>query len=356
MIFQLFIFFSSLWLNQNLDAEVNIIQPSCFGVADGAMYVEINAGTPPYMFNWAPLTTQSNNSDTINDLSPGLYTLTITDGANCIQVFEDLEIVYPDPLTLNIESEDATCPGEKNGSLKIIPSGGNPPYEFSIDGGENWQASSAFLGLGSNIYTIDIRDNRGCIATTQATINELELGSMSLGPDTIAFFNQSMFLDPIYNIDSEKLIYIWDGSDLSYLSCSDCPNPQIGPIDKPLNYTLTVIDENGCVYEDQIQIDLKIFNYTKIPTAFTPNNDGENDLLSVFGSSGSRILEFSIYDKYGALVYREKDFNVNDRTIGWDGRYNNGDKAENGTYLWTIELIYQNGSLSKESGATTLIR
>jgi len=88
-------------------------------------------------------------------------------------------------------------------------------------------------------------------------------------------------------------------------------------IDQPGSYSLTVKDANGCIGSDEVVISGKICGSgIFFPNAFTPNNDGSNDVFRA--KSYSKVLSFrlEIYNRNGELVFRTTDVNK-----GWNGMY-----------------------------------
>jgi len=151
------------------------------------------------------------------------------------------------------------------------------------------------------------------------------------------------------------LSYTWTSPSIDLFTCDNCTYPFIENITNEVFTTLTVIDENGCVAEVQVRIITILENFIDVPTGFTPNGDGVNDLLHVFGKSGILVNEFNIYDRWGEKVYTLKDFDTNDETIGWNGLFR--DKEMNpGVFVWTAEVENIDGSIHFFKGSTTLIR
>ena len=68
-----------------------------------------------------------------------------------------------------------------------------------------------------------------------------------------------------------------------------------------------------------------------------------------------RVNEFRIYDRWGETVYENRNFDINDTTIGWDGTFR-GEDMDTGVYVWVIEVSFEDGSTDTFSGQTTLIR
>lgn len=86
-----------------------------------------------------------------------------------------------------------------------------------------------------------------------------------------------------------------------------------------------------------------------IPNVFSPNGDGQNDILFIRGD-GIREVEIIIYNRWGEKVFEGTNINS-----GWDGQYK-GANAEAGVYSWIVEVEFVNGTQKKLGGTTTLVR
>lgn len=117
-------------------------------------------------------------------------------------------------------------------------------------------------------------------------------------------------------------------------------------------YTVILIvkDSNNC--RDTLKRQVAIYNRyfpPNVPTAFSPNGDGNNDVLYVYGGSFDKI-DFSVYNNWGQLL-----FDSTDKTKGWNGTYN-GKKQPEGVYIWTIKATTYKGDTKKLKGNITLMR
>lgn len=87
----------------------------------------------------------------------------------------------------------------------------------------------------------------------------------------------------------------------------------------------------------------------QLPSAFSPNGDGNNDMLFVYGGQIVRI-SLSIYDRWGELIFETKS-----KDKGWDGTYK-GKEASSGVYVYKLEVVYADKEKETKSGNITLIR
>ena len=139
------------------------------------------------------------------------------------------------------------------------------------------------------------------------------------------------------------------------LSCNDCFAPLAAPSEST-TYTVEITDATGCTYVNDIQVDvlerLPIF----IPNAFSPNDDGFNDLFFPTGSNLliEQINQFQIFNRWGSLVFERSNFLLDDESAAWDGRYNN-ELLSNGVYVYTMEVLLTNGSTQQFRGDVLLI-
>jgi len=131
------------------------------------------------------------------------------------------------------------------------------------------------------------------------------------------------------------------------LSCTSCPDPTASPVNTT-TYYVTITDSNGCSRIDTITVEVDCGNVF-VPEAFSPNNDGQNDVLYVRGNC-IKVMDFKIFDRWGNRV-----FESNSPGEGWDGRHNNL-PMNTGTFVYYLKAImFDNSTVTKE-GNITLIR
>lgn len=115
-------------------------------------------------------------------------------------------------------------------------------------------------------------------------------------------------------------------------------------------YQVTATNTNGCRDSRQIRIRATGFTYYA-PTAFSPDGNGHNDRFHVFGKFDAELVQFSVYDRWGAQIFHRAGGSVNDPECSWDGQ-----SASAGVYLWVVQLRTGRGRIENLSGEVHLIR
>jgi len=134
------------------------------------------------------------------------------------------------------------------------------------------------------------------------------------------------------------------------LSCFDCPNPIIFPT-KTRKYFVTNFDAYGCQAYDSVIVFVEKAYYAGIPNIFSPNGDGNNDILWVRGNAiSSDGFTMRVWNRYGDLVY--ESYTQND---GWDGTFK-GIDAPIGTYNYYVKVTFLDGKQDILTGNVTLVR
>lgn len=115
------------------------------------------------------------------------------------------------------------------------------------------------------------------------------------------------------------------------------------------DYIIRAEDGNGCFAEDTVKVYLNFLPNIGVPTAFSPNGDGQNDLLVVKGLGLTKCI-FKVYNRYGIQIFESTE-----QKNGWDGNYR-GKMQDPGVFHWTLEYEFNTGNFGILSGNTTLVR
>jgi len=135
---------------------------------------------------------------------------------------------------------------------------------------------------------------------------------------------------------NSQYMHTWTPSNL--LSCSDCFDPSfvVDSIFSEMTIYVDILTEDGCSFTDSILVILGENcgdDLVKLPTAFTPNDDGNNDIFRIRGVGISDIEIFRVYNRWG-----EQLFETSQLSEGWDGTYK-GQKVEQGVYMYYVQAI-----------------
>lgn len=229
-----------------------------------------------------------------------------------------------------------------------------------ITDGSSWQWSPVNLVSNPTIlnpvsypprttnYVLTAFDTKGCPKPSRDTITVTVLPKMrvSAGKDTAVVVGQPLQLTATGGVN-------YDWIPATYLSAADIPNPvaTFPSASSGIQYKVIAYNPQGC--KDSAFITIKVFK-TKptifVPSAFTPNNDGKNDLLRPIAVGIKNIEYFNIYNRWGQLLFSTQ---VNGK--GWDGKIN-GAIQSTGTFVWTVKATDYTGKAYFQKGVVTLIR
>ena len=317
------------------------------GLANGTITASAVGGTAPFQYSIDGGTTyQSSNNFT--GLIAANYTITIKDVNGCLNNTAVITVKNTAGATIAATSTNAVC-GFNNGKIIANAFGGTSPYQYSIDGGMTYQNSNIFTHLAPANYIVYIKDANSCINTTFIVVGNTAMPMLQVfaGKDTGVLKMQPLQLNALDVNNTGFVSYTW--SPAYGLSRSDIKDP-ISILDRDFAYEVTAATADGCVTKDSIKI--KIFHHSEIyvPTAFTPNGDGKNDVLRPKLIGVKELKYFIVFDRYGEIIYRTSSENQ-----GWNGVIK-GASQNTGTYIWIAEAIDYLGKTIFRKGATVLIR
>ena len=224
-----------------------------------------------------------------------------------------------------------------------------------------WQVNGIDVGKDDNTYTDSNFLNADvikCILKSNAACSNVVSNNIVLQVDPLPSVNskiisitpgQSITLDP--SIAGNVVGYIWSPS--TYLSDISVLNPVASP---PQNivYTLQVTTAEGCKASGNITV--KVFTQLSVPNAFTPNGDGKNDIFYLLGGQlGGTIKTFSVFNRWGQIIFEKKNIQSDDPNVGWNGNYK-GMPADAGTYVYIINYVSGNGEKKIFKGTVELVR
>jgi gliding motility-associated-like protein len=174
---------------------------------------------------------------------------------------------------------------------------------------------------------------------------------VNAGRDTVLFAGYSTTLKATYSPEVTR--YEW--KPVAGLSCSDCPNPVATP-KMTTSYTVKVLNNGGCTSSDAVNVfivckEVNLF----MPNTFSPNGDGMNDIYYPRGRGIKLVRSFKIFNRWGEQVFRRDNFNANEVSSAWDGRFKGRELAPD-VYVWIIDVVCDNDTIITLKGDVALVR
>src|SRR6185312_12765646 len=188
-------------------------------------------------------------------------------------------------------------------------------------------------------YTVVV-SNGGCYTKDSIHITVLPLPVVSVCCDSVILKGQNAQL--IAGGGSE---YKWTPA--YGLNCDTC-SVLIATPDQTTTYTVNITSDSGCSTIKTVTIEVNCGNVF-VPDAFSPNGDGQNDILYVRGDCIKEI-DFRIFDRWGNKVFESASL-----SNGWDGTYS-GKLMNTGTYVYFLVVSTYDGKAYSKKGNVALVR
>ncbi len=288
------------------------------------------------------------------------------------KLYEETITVKPIP-TAEILAKDELCLGQSDlislqSYTKTIDTflwdfAGGERTHFSTDQGPYgvfWSTS------GNKIISVTVIDNE-CKAIIRDTVNvhaKPDATILAQFRETNDISNNNYSTNFTKNYNGEKLCagdslklsvsninasneYTW--SPARFFETSGNQPVTFGRIDFNGYIKLRVQDQLGCYAEDSLMVDTKSCCAITFPTAFSPNNDGKNDLFRPISLGNYDIKTFRVLNRYGQTIFETRDL-----YNGWDGTFN-GEPQDLNTYFYLLSYKC-NGEELEEKGEFILVR
>ncbi len=312
------------------------------------------AANPSYTFSWSPSIGLSNPNVQNPVASPSVtttYVVTVdSPGSVCPALVGSETISIITPFSVKSVSDSTPC---SKGAIHLsgYPSGSDYSYAWSGPAGFASTSQNPVIDSPSassqGEYFLVVTDNTtGCKSTDSVSVSLAqdiaeELTNVTQGQ--IIKLGQSVHL----NADSAKY-YFWYPND-GTLSNANINDPVATPV-IPTTYFVVGINQYGCRDTDSVHIDV-LYDQIFIPSAFSPNKDGLNDLFRVGNLGYYTLVQMSVYDRYGEMVYND----ISGSNLGWDGTFK-GMAMDMGTFYYYIIIRRPDEKQVTYKGDITLIR
>ncbi len=381
------------WTPNDQILRSNTANPTIFPKKDTKYYITVTndgcVNRDSLMVNVLDFITVNAGPDTLVCLGDALRLNAISQATSFAWTASSGEVVAPEknplvkpianPTTYKVRGNLGRCEDADEIVVKA------PAYPVSIAGlndticyGNRYQINATFAGthftwsptvslananttspvagpLYTTTYTLtaydSLKDNCPKPVTSTITVNVVPKILVNAGADTLLVVNQPLQLNATSNIGLFLPRYTWTPS--TGLNNTSINNP-VAILDgsvNPMKYIVRATTNQGCFGEDDIVV--KVFKTNPnlfVPSAFTPNNDGINDIFKPIPAGITGINYFNIYNRYGQLIYTTTLLNK-----GWDG-YFNGVAQPAGTYVYTVLGTDFTGKSIFRKGTVVLIR
>ncbi len=321
-------------------------------------------GTPPYNYSL-----MHPGTDVFSSF-PYAYSVFSGNNEIVIRAIDQCGVVDYDTLTIygyqmpNISFSSDIIRGCEPLTVNFIEMDSIEWVAYQWDFGDNGSAdernpSHTYREVGVYDVSLTVTSQYGC--TTTRTISQM----IEVFPNPVALFDCSPRIVPVikpevvfYNLSQGSDYYIWSFGDGDTVSVSE-PIHLFPPQEGTYQVSLIAITEHGCA--DTIRKNVYVENVVTlwVPTAFSPNGDGVNDLFYPTGVDlDEKDFHFYVYDRWGGIVFEHHGYDPSNPEAGaWDGTVRGKSFALPGVYIW--RCIYK-GKTSGESyiktGHVTLIR
>ncbi len=304
---------------------------TCNGLNNGSITINATGATT---FSWLPSVSTTYSA---TNLPAGVFTATLTAGPSCA-VVKTYTISQPTALLASTSVTNTSC-GLCNGVANASVLGGTGAYQY------NWlpinQSQKNVTNLCANIYTLTVTDANNCNATYTLDIK------------TSPVFNASVQASATQIYEGETVsitagsgnAFVWTPS--SFLNCTTCNSVIATPLND-ITYCVEVVNANGCKGKACIDILIKCGDVF-VPNAFSPNNDGYNDELKVYGNCIEELV-LRIYDRWGELV-----FETTNQSKTWDGNFK-GENLNSGVFVYQLAATLTGGKNITKKGNITILK
>lgn len=279
-----------------IDADVTHVD--CFGNDNGQIEINITGGTGNYAYQWSgPLGYTSTNKD-VSGLTPGEYTLHITDENGCSES-ANYSVTENPQLSATFNKQDNICGGGSTAEISINPTGGMPPYSFNWSGPNGYISNEQNISnLESGTYEVTITDAANCTYVMQVEIiepAEIDVGITS--QNVLCAGGADGQISASATGGTAPYNYIWSGP-----NAFSATGPSISNI-KAGTYTVTVTDSKSCTSQEIIEITeaepiVAIFDITEI-TCYNGNDAAIE--LQISGGSPNYTTQWTGPNGFNAI-------------------------------------------------------
>jgi gliding motility-associated-like protein len=291
--------------------------------AGDSILMDAGAGFQQYEWNIGA------NSQQFLAKSVGQYIVKATTSAGCVST-DSLTVMqaYTNPI-VNLGTDTILC----KGTNRLLDAGLFAQYLW------NTGYTSQQININdTGYYKVQVTDINHCKGNGGLYISTLVNPPASFLPADTAICSYG---EVVLMANKSYAAYLWNNGKT---------NPTI-TITQPGLYWLQATDAYHCVGKDSlIVLQKECMKGLYVPTAFSPNQDGKNDVFKPLIFGDVKLFQWVLYNRYGQIV-----FSTNNPTKGWDGRVN-GELQNTGSFIWVCHYQFLGEKEQEKSGNVMLIR
>ncbi|MBA3705295.1 MAG: T9SS type A sorting domain-containing protein, partial [Bacteroidetes bacterium] len=258
-----------------LSVTVNNTDVGCNGASTGDASTSVSGGTSPYSYLWD----SGETTATVNNLSAGTYTVTVTDSKNCVTT-KTTTINEPAALTVSFNpSTNVSCNGASDGIAKASVSGGSAPYAYSWSTAPV-QSTKTASGLSGGTYTVTVTDNNGCTSDNTVTITEPSAIVLSTGSVDASCNNSNGSASVTASGGGGgPYTYVWSSNPVQSTATATGLSAN--------TYTVAVTDNNGCSIDAMVIVGNTGAGTPSVTSTDVTCNGGNDGTATVSITGGS---------------------------------------------------------------------
>ncbi len=280
----------------------------------------------------------------------GTYGVTVTTPEFCI-VSGEVEVVSAEDVEPQVAFINPNCSDSNTGRIAVTPIiGGNGPYLYAL-GNQPFTDNPFFDNLPPGDYEVNIIDASGCSYEVLGTLTESDRQFELVNESQLQVFPGDTVA---LTVASASTVVSYDWSPGRWLSCTDCPTPIASPRET-ITYTLTAINSDSCMASTDFLVIVND-NLIAVPNAFSPNEDGVNDVLrpAIVGPVRN-ITRYAIYNRWGERIFMVANAAPESPSLEWDGTFQ-GQLLDNAVFTWFAEVELESGKSAIVSGDVLLVK
>ncbi|SHM80205.1 gliding motility-associated C-terminal domain-containing protein [Chitinophaga sp. CF418] len=311
---------------------------SCNNTSTGSVSVNVTGGAAPYTYLWTP---GNYRTPQVSNLPGGLYEVQVTsaDGVTAkgaVTVGES-DLVTSTDLTLS------NCAGDNKNAISLNITGGVPPYDLSVNGIE--REGNKFDNLVPGNYVFIVKDKQVCSDTLDVLIKE---------PDPLVIKQVDISPCSCSEVSDGSIRWVVEGGTRPYKYRVDGDMWQPDSLHSNLktgSYRYEIEDAKGCGETGTASVTSPWQNCLVVmPSAFSPNGDGNNDLFRPKVYDAVTNYQLKIFNRWGSLV-----FQTNDPKRGWDGYYS-GMPQSSQAFVYVCSFNTSRNELKEYRGTVMLVK